>query len=216
VGVAEIHGGSSIGAMNKKKAKRTRKKATKKSGKTKSTRRRRATSKRKEPRPAEVRKEVSRMVESEAKVMAKAVIDEGKKGQLATVKYLFEVAEIFPPGTQTTEGSAREDSLAETLLHRLNIPIEPIQHDEDDGPVIIQSSGQSDAHSSIHPNSHSSSGSNAEENGGQPLVRLDDEDDNDDEKEGEAEQQPSSQAESKPEGDAGEGTDQDPAGEGKS
>lgn len=122
--------------MIKKKAKRTGKTA-KKSGKKKNTGRNTG-KKRKELRPAEVRKKVSAMVELEAAKMAKAVIGEGKKGQLATVKYLFEVAEIFPPSVQTTEGSAREDSLAETLLHRLNIPIEPVHNDDDDDePVNI-------------------------------------------------------------------------------
>jgi hypothetical protein len=63
--------------------------------------------------------------------MAQAVID-GEKGQLATVKYLFEVAEIYPPATDGSQTSADEECLARTLLNRLNIPDEPIGRDEDD------------------------------------------------------------------------------------
>jgi hypothetical protein len=79
-----------------------------------------------------VRKEVSKMVESEAVEMAQAVIDEGKKGQLATMKYLFEMASIFPAQADQDSASAEEDCLAKTLLRRLNIPEEPIRRDEDE------------------------------------------------------------------------------------
>jgi hypothetical protein len=118
--------------MIKKKAKRTRKAAAKKNSKKKSP-----AKKSKQLDPAEVRKEVSQMVGSEATEMARAVIGQGKAGQLATVKYLFEMAGVFPASTETTEGSPREDSLAETLLHRLNIPIEPIKHNEDEEPIEL-------------------------------------------------------------------------------
>jgi hypothetical protein len=87
-----------------------------------------------EPNPAEVRKNIAIMVESEAETMALAVIGEGKKGQLAPVKYLFEVAEIYPPSTDGSHVTADEDCLAKTLLHRLNIPDEPIARDEEDEP----------------------------------------------------------------------------------
>jgi hypothetical protein len=82
--------------------------------------------------PAEVRKDISQMVKSEAKEMAEAVIGEGKKGQLATVKYLFEVAKIFPEATDGSQASAEEDCLARTLLNRLDLPEEPIARDEED------------------------------------------------------------------------------------
>ena len=84
--------------------------------------------------PAEVRKDMAQMVEWEAAVMMQAVIDEGKKGQLATVKYLFEMAEIYPASTDGSHASAEEDSLAKTLLHRLNLPEEPIAREEEDEP----------------------------------------------------------------------------------
>jgi hypothetical protein len=82
--------------------------------------------------PAEVRKDISKMVESEAKKMAQAVIGEGKKGQLAMVKYLFEMAKIFPEAADGSQASAEEDCLARTLLNRLDLPEEPIGRDEED------------------------------------------------------------------------------------
>jgi len=82
--------------------------------------------------PAEVRKNIAQMVDWEAAVMVQAVIDEGKKGQLATVKYLLEMAEIYPASGDGSQATAEEDSLAKTLLHRLNLPEEPIARDEED------------------------------------------------------------------------------------
>jgi hypothetical protein len=113
--------------MIKKKAKckTTTKKAAKKRGSPKS---------KTGTNPTEVRKRVSKMVESKAVAMTKAVIGETKHVQLATVKYLFEVASIYPPATDGNQATADEDCLAKTLLHRLNLPEEPITHDEDDKP----------------------------------------------------------------------------------
>jgi hypothetical protein len=114
--------------------------ATKKSAKKKSSPRIK-----KETNPAQVRKDVSRMVESEAGKMAKAVIDEGKKGQLATVKYLFEMAAIYPAQADQASATADEDCFAKTLLHRLNIPDEPIRHEEDEEPKAAASGDSTDA-----------------------------------------------------------------------
>ena len=84
--------------------------------------------------PADVRKDIAQMVDSQATTMAQAVIDEGKKGQLATVKYLFEMAEIYPASTDGSHATTDEDSLARTLLNRLDLPEEPIARDEEDEP----------------------------------------------------------------------------------
>src|SRR5258707_13257026 len=105
--------------MIKKKAKS--KTAAKTAGKKK-----RSKKIKKQLNPAEVRKDISQMVKSEAKEMAEAVIGEGKKGQLAMVKYLFEVAEIFPEATDGSQASTEEDCLARTLLNRWDRPEEPI------------------------------------------------------------------------------------------
>ena len=124
--------------MIRKKAKRA-KTAGKKPAKRKA-----AAKKEKETHPEDVRKEVSLMVESEATEMAQAVIDRGKMGELATVKYLFEMSGVFPPSSETKEGTPEEDSLAETLLHRLNIPIEPVKFEEEDEPIELGEPGKSD------------------------------------------------------------------------
>jgi hypothetical protein len=122
--------GTEHGAMIKKKAKgktEAKKSAKKKSG---------AKSK-KEINPAEVRKELVQMVGAEATLMTQAVIDEGKKGQLATVKYLLEMAAIYPASTDGSQASENEDCLARTLLNRLDLPDEPIARDEEDEPRVV-------------------------------------------------------------------------------
>ncbi len=114
--------------MIKKKAKgKQAKKSAKKSSSMK---------KQKELHPAEVRKDLSLMIEESAHEIAEAVIAEGKKGQIAAMKYLLESAKIFPAPPEGEQASAEEDSLAKTLLHRLNLPVEPI--DLDNPPVLEQ------------------------------------------------------------------------------
>jgi hypothetical protein len=122
--------------MKKKKAKSktAAKKTEKKSTKATET---------KELNPAQGLKDISALVEAEAEELAAAVIGEGMKGQLSPVKFLFEMAHIFPPPTDDSLMSKDEDSLAETLLDRLNIPKRPLVHDElqkeeDEDVVVIQ------------------------------------------------------------------------------
>jgi hypothetical protein len=109
-----------------KKGKAAGKKAGKKKGGAKSGVKR----KKNELNPAEVRKEVSRIVEAHAGKLAQAVVTEGEKGQLGPVKFLFEMANIYPPTTDGSQASAREECLAETLLDRLGIPKTPVVADE--------------------------------------------------------------------------------------
>jgi len=121
--------------MIKKKAKG--KAGAKKDAKKKnraSTRR----NKKKELNPVATWKDVAMLVESHATAMAEAVIEEGEKGQVSPVRFLFEVAKIGPPpeGTETTE---EEESLAKTLFRTLNIPMTPVaadQYDAEDTVVI--------------------------------------------------------------------------------
>jgi hypothetical protein len=109
--------------MKKKKAKgKTTAKKTAKTSKKEAEK--------KELNPAQVLKDISALVEAEAEKLAEAVIGEGKKGQLSPVKFLFEMAHIFPQPTDESQTSKDEDSLAETLLDRLNIPKRPLVHDE--------------------------------------------------------------------------------------
>ena len=114
--------------MTKKKAKS--KTAAKPAAKKKNTGK-----DKKELNPAEMRSELADMVGLAAVLMTQAVIDEGKKGQLATVKYLLEMAQIYPLSTDGSHATENEDSLARTLLNRLDIPDEPIVRDEEDAPM---------------------------------------------------------------------------------
>jgi hypothetical protein len=119
-------GARALGQMIKKKAKsrakknvakKTKKTATKTSAKKKSRGR-----SRKDLNPAEVRKDIAKIVGSGAKEMTVAVMNEAMKGQLAPAKYLFEVAGVYPPANDGTQATQEEDCLAKTLLDRLNAP----------------------------------------------------------------------------------------------
>jgi len=119
----------------------------------KSAKKKSAAKPKKENNAADVRKRVSTMVKAKAVNMAKAVIGETKKGvpqdlQLATVKYLFEVAEIYPPQADQDTATADEDCLAKTLLNRLNIPDVPIRRDEDDVEVSVEKASGDDSQGS--------------------------------------------------------------------
>jgi hypothetical protein len=122
--------GIRVRGMTKKKAKAKSRAAAKNTAKKKSSGKGK-----KELNPADVRKDIAQMVDEQATLMAQAVIDEGKKGQLATVKYLFEVAKIFPEATDGSQVSADEECLAKTLMRRLDMPDEPIARDEEDAPA---------------------------------------------------------------------------------
>ncbi len=122
--------GIGAGAMIKKKAKKV---AAKKAAKKESP-----ANARKETNPAQVRKEVSKMVESEAVAMTSAVIGEGKKGQLATVKYLFEMANIYPPAPDGTQATEEEDCLAKMLLDRLKPPVKAQAEEEANRTTVVE------------------------------------------------------------------------------
>lgn len=70
----------------------------------------------------EVRKEVAVIVGKAATKMAQAVVDEAVKGQLAPVKYLFEVLGLYPATSEGSAATAQEDTLTRTLLRRLGLP----------------------------------------------------------------------------------------------
>jgi len=127
--VSEFIRGPNVGAMNNKKkakGKKAPKKVVKKAPRKKS----RARAK-KETNPAEVRKEVSKIVASEAVQMTNAVVGEAKKGQLAPMKYLFEMAGVYPSTPNGEQATAEEDCLAKTLLDRLTAPRKAEEADED-------------------------------------------------------------------------------------
>ncbi len=119
--------------MMKKKGKSTT--AAKKTAKKKSSTK--GKKNQKEQNPADLRKNISKLVRSHARQMTKAVINVGEQGQLAPVKYLFEMAHIFPEPMDGMQSTKEEDCLAKTLLERLDLPTEPIARDEEDEVMVI-------------------------------------------------------------------------------
>jgi len=127
--------GKSGSAMNNKKPKKKTRVAAR------TARKKSEVKSKQETNPAEVRKEVSGLVEAEATEMARAVIDEAKKGQLAPMKYLFEMASIYPPPPEGTQATSEEDSLAKILLDRLKLGSTPEEKtDETASRVAAQDS----------------------------------------------------------------------------
>ncbi len=84
--------------------------------------------------PAEVRKDIAKIVGLEAMNMTEAVMEEAMKGLVAPTKFLFEVAGVFPPVMDGEQATQEEDCLAKTLLERLNIPKKPAP-EEDEEPA---------------------------------------------------------------------------------
>ncbi|HZP00101.1 MAG TPA: hypothetical protein VFD30_07395 [Terriglobia bacterium] len=131
--------------MIKKRAKKNRKaagKQAKKAEEKKSPAKRK--SRKKDRDGSEVRQECSKLVKQDAAKLTAAVIEEGRKGQIAPVKYLFEMANIFPSADDGSQTSAKEESLAETLLRRLGIPTDPVmadQYEKEDEIVIPARAG---------------------------------------------------------------------------
>jgi hypothetical protein len=111
--------------MTRKKAKRTA--AAKKPA------RKKISAEKKQKDPAKVREEIAGIVKSGAKKITVAVMDQAMQGELAPAKYLLEMAGVYPPATDGTLATAEEESLAKTLLRRLDLPDEPITHDEETG-----------------------------------------------------------------------------------
>jgi hypothetical protein len=83
-----------------------------------------------------VRENITNMVTNSAKAIANQVIEDAKSGQLASVKYLFEVAGLYP-ATEETAAALPEHSLAHTLLRRMGLPTEPVIRDEDQVPAAL-------------------------------------------------------------------------------
>jgi hypothetical protein len=71
------------------------------------------------------------MVGSHAADLARAVMESGKTGQLAPVKYLFEVTGLYP-ATESTETKPDKESLAHTLMRNLKLPESPIVNEDDE------------------------------------------------------------------------------------
>ena len=115
------------------------KKKTSKKGNTgkKGTRKKRTSRSKKDLNPAEVRKDISRIVTESSVAIAQAVVGAAKMGQLAPAKYMWEMTGIYPAVTDVEQSTSEEDSLAKTLLDRLNLPTEPVKLDEEDEPAVV-------------------------------------------------------------------------------
>jgi hypothetical protein len=80
--------------------------------------------KRKAKNLSELREQITDMVTGEAVGLVKTTIEEADKGHFAAMKYLFEMIGLYPaPGAEEPEA---DDTLAKTLIRRLQLPEEPI------------------------------------------------------------------------------------------
>jgi len=70
--------------------------------------------------------------------MAQAVVDEAMKGEVAPMKYLFEMTGLHP-GAGENEVAAPTDVLARVLLKRLGLPEDPVFVPESDAPIRLSS-----------------------------------------------------------------------------
>ena len=122
----------------KKKAKGKSRGTAKKTAKEKASAKRRATSKKKGKDIAQVRENINELVKDSAKDIATEVIKVAKTGQLASAKYLFEAAGIYP-ATEQAAANPIERSLAHTLLTRMGLPLDPVICDEEPTTVLLAS-----------------------------------------------------------------------------
>jgi hypothetical protein len=81
-----------------------------------------------------VRKDITNIVGTNAADLVRAVIEQGKTGQLPPVKYLFEVTGLYP-ATESIEAKPDQEALAHTLMRGLNLPERPIASDDDEDAV---------------------------------------------------------------------------------
>jgi hypothetical protein len=84
--------------------------------------------------PLEMRRKVTNIVGEKLDEITDATVGEAKKGQLATVKYLFEVVGLYPPSTDAFMGNPEEDTFMQRVVRRLGLPEGPLPSEEDDPP----------------------------------------------------------------------------------
>jgi hypothetical protein len=88
----------------------------------------------KDVNPAEMRRQISQIVNDELGDITMAVVGEAKKGQLATTKYLWEVTGVYPP-VETgidLDRPEEEDTFMQRLVRRFGAPEGPLPGGEDD------------------------------------------------------------------------------------
>ena len=84
----------------------------------------------------DARENVTKLVRDAAIEIALGVIEGAKAGQLASAKYLFEVAGLYPAAEEAA-AARPEDSLAYILLKRMGLPTEPVIREEDQVPAAL-------------------------------------------------------------------------------
>jgi len=135
----------------------------------------RSTSKQKVANPAEMRQSITDMVELEMENIGRAVLEEAKRGQLATVKYLFEVSGVYPASAEQSQEKPEEgETLARLLLTRLGMPLEPAISPDDEVPQ------RNPAHAekkTVKRRDEDSAEDPSEEAGARPKREADDSDD---------------------------------------
>jgi len=91
----------------------------------------------------QVREGINELVKASARKIANKVIEvAANTGQLASARYLFEAVGLYPPTEQTAAPVPLKDTLAHTLLTRMGIPTEPVNHGEDDeSDTVLTSNG---------------------------------------------------------------------------
>ena len=72
-----------------------------------------------------IRQTIIRMVGLAASDMVRAAIGEAKKGHATSLKYLFEMAGLYPATLETEQAEKREMSLAEMFCRELGLPMRP-------------------------------------------------------------------------------------------
>jgi hypothetical protein len=116
--------------------KKTSAKSKGKRGKTRPAKKKSSPKSKKPVDLVEVRKDITEIVGNEAVELTRAVVLEGRKGQLAPVKYLFEKTGVYPAAGESHE-KPEEASLAKTLLHRLGLPEDLVVKRDDDEPLKL-------------------------------------------------------------------------------
>jgi hypothetical protein len=122
----------------KKKAKGKSRGTAKKTAKKKASAKKRSPGKKKGKDIVQVRENINELVKDSAKDIATEVIKVAKTGQLASAKYLFEAAGIYP-ATEQAAANPIERSLAHTLLRRMGLPLDPVICDEEPTMVLLSS-----------------------------------------------------------------------------
>jgi hypothetical protein len=98
----------------------------------------------------QVRENINELVKDSAEDIATEVIKVAKTGQLASAKYLFEAAGIYPANEQTAT-SPIERSLAHTLLTRMGLPLDPVICDEEPSWAVSPSEAKGLSDEGVKP-----------------------------------------------------------------